>query len=943
MVKFIDEIVNYYQEHLLDNALKTCIITPNKRAHRFIKNKLIGKLEKGDFLPEIFAIDDFILKLTPWLKIDEVDLTYELYEVFQSQSQEDFDFDEFINYASILLHDFNEIDMQMANGTSIFSYLNDAKAIQQWNPDGSPLSASQKEYLRFYNQLADIYSLFRDKLINKGICYQGMAYRYFAENLDAFIKSIPYKNMLFAGFNALTKSEETIIKKLYQYKIAHTLWDADKYYVNNKIMESGLYLRKYRTWNKEIELQSATHFQKSHKQIMIYGSPGVLGQARITANIVESETEKNTPNNLEIFEDNTAIVPADESLLIPLLNSLPTHILEKTNITMGFPIQHSHCYRLTESLIRMHIHSSKISRPEQSIIRFHKDNILEICNNELIKNIHPQTKIDTSLFKQVFIGQMAVSTVLNEHGLNIIADAFISCQDKPSVLINQLQLVLKVLLKQHRQENTYILGEQEKNAIEQILQVLKRLYILVEKHQKPDNLTSFFLLYKKLSQSLSQSFQGNINKGIQLMGLLETRLMDFKNVILLSVNEDILPSSAFTNSFIPSDIKYEFEMPGIQERTAVYAYHFYRLIQRAENVYIIYSTTKKKLSGGEKSRFIKQLEFELKKYAPKINISHQLLNFKKADAQKTQDITIPKSDKILVKLHQLAEYGISPTAISSYIRCPLQFYFKYIAKLKEPDQTEDIIDERIIGNVIHHILENFYRPFVGKKFPINELFHLQKKLPDLITKEFSNEFDGNIEEGANYLSLKDTEYYLKQFVQYEINHSDKKSDLTILGVEEKLQRKMTIKIEGEPKDILIRGNADRIDMKNGQMRILDYKTGNVKKEKIKISKPSDHEILHPIFCKPEFDKALQLYIYQWLYQPNTPLKIEAGIISFRLLKSPYIMLADHLNKPDKLNQDFQILISEIFDPTLSFAQTEDLQNCKYCPYINICSKKPDEH
>jgi CRISPR/Cas system-associated exonuclease Cas4 (RecB family) len=940
MVKFIDEIVDYYSENFHEQALKTCIITPNRRAHRFLKEAIVSRAQKGDFLPDIISIDDFIFKNIPWIRIDEVDLTYQLFHVFQAQNtQEEFDFNDFMTYATILLHDFNEIDMQMADGKAIFSYLNDAKAIQQWNPDGNPLSTSQKEYLRFYNQLANIYLEFRKQLIAKKICYQGMAYRYFAENLDSISELLPYENLLFAGFNALTESEEYIIKKLYQNKMAHTLWDADKYYVNDKMMEAGLYLRKYQTWNAEIEKQKAEHFRNPRKKIGIYGSPGVLGQARLTAKIIEEEIKKEAQEGRarepsKSFENNTVIVPSDESLLLPLLNSISIPLLEHTNITMGFPIQHSHAYRLAESLVRMQIHTAKISNLDN--IRFHKDNLLDVWNNELLKSINPNLQIDSASIHQIFIGQQALNVLIDELKLQAINDAFQSCDAQPTRLINQLISVYKILLKQ---ENNNALTIAEKDALNQILQIFNRLKILITKHQEPKSLTSFYLLFKKLIQGLSQSFRGDIHQGIQLMGLLETRLMDFENVIILSVNEDILPTSAFSNSFIPTDIKYEFEMPGIQERTAVYAYHFYRLIQRAKNVYILYSTTKKKMSGGEKSRFIKQLEYELKNYNKKINIKHQLLNFKKSDIQKPQNIVVVKDQNTLNRLDKLAEYGLSPTAINTYIRCPLQFYYKYIASIKEPKQPEDFIDERIIGNVIHHILEDFYRPYIGKYFPYQALISFYKKIPELVITQFKKEFTGKLDEGANYLSTKDTGHYLRQFIQYEIKASkEDQSTLIILGVEEVLERKLQIHIDGETKEIRIKGNADRIDKKNGVVRVLDYKTGSVDKKHIKINKPKDADSLHPLFRSPDYDKALQLFVYRWMYQKHSSENIEAGIVSFRLIKSPYVMLEDEFNNPDKMEEAFRLLMSHIFDSKTPFTQTSEIKNCGYCIYKDICSR-----
>jgi CRISPR/Cas system-associated exonuclease Cas4 (RecB family) len=944
MRKFIDEIVDLYLNDENTDALNTCIITPNKRAHRFINKAIKDNLKDGGFLPGVFSIDDFIFNHIPWLRIDEVDLTYVLFDVFKSlEKKEEIDFDDFLGYSSILLHDFNEIDMQMADGKDIFSYLNDAKAIQQWNPDGSPLSASQKEYLRFYNHLADVYLNFRGVLFEKGICYQGMAYRYFAENIEEISTKLPWEKIIFAGFNALTKSEEQMIKAFTKKEIVKTIWDADKYYLDDTMMEAGMYLRKYKSWNSAIEKQSQNHLLSPNKTIEITGVPGVLGQVRLAAQIIDAKAELAEDSSLNedknqqasAFENNTVIVPADESLLLPLLNSLPTRVLKNTNITMGFSIQHSHAYRLAESIIYLHLHSSKISSLNKNS-RYHKDDLFAVLNNDLIALLNDGKMINPKEISQTFAGQELVNTAINSYHLDSIAQAFESCHNKPEELVQKLRLVFHQILKLNTLENEAVISPEEEDALQQILLVFNRLQSLIAEHKKPNTLQGFYTLYKQLVQGISQSFIGKIDHGLQLMGLLETRLMDFENVMILSTNEDILPASAFSSSFIPSDIRFEFSLPGIQERTAVFAYHFYRLIQRAKNVYLIYSTSKKKMSGGEKSRFIKQIEFELQKYNTQITIKHQLLNFKDLIISQDQGIIINKDETVLKKLDELAKKGLSPTGLISYTKCPLQFYFKYIARVKEPDLPEDIIDGRVIGNVIHKVLENFYKPFVKKDFPYENLKILKKNLHKIIIETYKKEFKGKIDEGPNYLSVKDTEHYLSKFIDFEIQAAiTDPSKLIILGVEQNLRRSLAIEIAGKSKEILFKGNADRIDEKNNTIRILDYKTGSVDKKKVKIPKTIANEI-NPIFINSEYDKALQLYLYHWMYKGESAADAQAGIVSFKLIKAPYIMLNNDID--DDLDDDFKEFISNIFNPDIPFTQTDEIKNCSYCIYKDICSR-----
>lgn len=931
MRKFTDEIADVFVSTDGISALKRCIITPNRRASRFIKKGIMERNPEGGFLPQIFSIDEFIFHHLQLIKLDEVDLTFHLFEIMQQQDPStDIEFEVFLNYSSTLIHDFNEIDMNMANGKSIFSYLSEAKAIQQWNPDGSPLSASQKEYLSFYNQLAFVYEDFRARLYEEKSCYQGMAYRHFAENCDDLLLHLEWGNIIIAGFNALTTSEEIIIKKLARMPITKILWDVDHYYLDDGLMEAGFYMRKHKTWSTEVEDQASSYFMQNDKLINIIGSPGVLGQARLTNQILQAKDDK------ELSQ--TVVIPADENLLLPLLNSFSKELLEKLNITMGFPITHSHAYRLIESFIRLHLHAHKLNTLDSAQYRIHKTNLVEVLNNELLK----QPNIDSSKLSHTiplhFVGAEMLRTIITEAGLEKILSIFKNHGNHAQELNDSICILIDFILESKSLEKGNI-SEQEIDALIQIKTIIIRLSHLIKKNSQPKSFQTYYTFYKQLIKTIKQSFLGKFDEGLQLMGLLETRLMDFKNVILLSTNEDILPASTHVNSFIPADIRYEYELPGTQERTAVFAYHFYRLIQRAKNIEIIYSTTKKKMSGGEKSRFIKQLQFELPRYNKEISMKERLLNFEDLQLSEIEEIIIKKDKNCISKLDSIAQIGLSPTHIISYVRCPLQFYFKKIAKIKEPEEFVETIDERMIGNVIHHLLEDFYKPFVGIEFPFEKLENLLKDLPELLKEYFAkNDFKGQLEEGANYLSYKDTLHYLQHFIKYEIKEAKKqKSSLKIIAVEDQLERVLTL--TGSQQKVLIKGIADRIDFYENQLRILDYKTGKVEEKNVKIPDYKANDDLNKIFTEPDFDKALQLYIYNWMYDNQNYQSTLSGIISFRKIQSPYLMLKTGKVDLEQLEEDFTTLITEIFNPKIPFTQTNEEKTCRFCIYKQICGKK----
>jgi len=928
-IRFIDEIVQYLNQNIpVSEFIESCIITPNQRAKRLIKKTIMEQNPNGGFFPEILSIDELVFKLVPCQKLDEVDLVFKLFPIVQEKITEETSFDEFLNYASTLLQDFNELDMNLVSGEKVFTYLSEAKAIQQWNPDGRPLSDGQKEYLNFYNQLAGVYVAFREFLENESACYQGMAYRFLAEHTELIFDLKDWKHLVLAGFNALTTSEEVIVKTLVQAQKAHLIWDADAYYYNDKSMEAGLYLRKHNNWTSSVQKQLQHHFKEKKKEINITGSPGVLGQARLAAQILKENQAQDIG-----FLNQTVVIPSDENLLLALLNSMPAELLQCTNITMGFPLSYTSSYQLIDVLIQLHISSQKLVQLNSKNYRILRDELKNFTDNEIVKLLSQARNEEE--FHPRFLSEQAISAILQNKSLEDFEFVFSNPENKALKLNDSFIRLFSILKDFLSIEENKIKYAQELDATLKVLDILNRLNDLLESQKESIPLISYQKLFNQLIRQTKQAFVGQIDKGMQLMGLLESRLMDFKNVILLSVNEDILPSSSFISSFIPNDIKYEFDLPGIQEKTAVFAYHFYRLIQRAEKVFLLYSTSKRQLSGGEKSRFIKQLEFELTRYNSNIKINQQLLSFD-APHLAGQAIDIVKDENVMLKLSEIAEKGLSPTSINTYVRCPLQFYFKHIAKIKEPELNEDVIDERLFGNVIHDFLEKEYEKFYKQDWSIERLEDLKKNIPDLLPKYFeSNQFKDHLFEGANYLDYKNIIHYLEMFLQYEIDAEKKDPGmLQIIDLERPLERALVLENGLEVK---FRGRADRMDEFKNQLRILDYKTGSVDKKDLNIiTSRTDHH--NKVFYDEKYEKVVQLFIYKWMHGDVSNPNVQIGIVSFRNIKSPYLMLDQQKIRFEELEENFKNLVEEIFNPDLNFEQTDNSDICRRCIYNNICQK-----
>lgn len=929
MKPFINRIADYYIEHLSADALNACIVIPNRRAKASIRQAIVKALPQGGFLPTIYSMPEWIAAHTPGLCLDQTDLCYQLYHSF-CQIHPGISFDDYLNYAHILLKDFEDIDMHLIDAQDVFSYLSDTKAIQLWSPEGGELSDSQKHYLDFYRKLAPIYHHFTEHLKQQNLWYQAMAYRQMATALQVGKQTLRHAHILFAGFGLLSTAEERIMQSLLQAKKAHCLWHTDHYYLDDELMEAGQAFRRYAQWHPQLRQQAQSDWLHTPKEVNVLGSPGQLAQVRILAQrlLQSSGTTRH------------AIVLPDEQLLIPLLNSLPKTVLSKLIIGLGYPISHSHCYRLLDALCRMHLQIAKQSQYTADNYRLNSSIVLEILHNPLInKYLNKHIKQDTH-FKFSTISKTDLEHLLNKYQAKELAALFQFVNDEPKQVINLLKFSIEKVF-----DGEHIHNAQETDAKQQLYPILCRLQMLLQSYHQPTHLQAFYSLFKQLTQALKQQFAYQPEAKVQLMHINDTQLLTYDEVSILSLNEDSLPRTNFANSFVPLDIKYLFGLSSPNKAMERQAYTFYSLLQSAKKVNLYYSTTISALKGGEPSRFLKQLEFEWRKTCvAKVEWREQLLSFEDIELPEIPNITFTKNNFVMKQLKRLSEKGLSPTSISTYIRCPLQFCFKYVWQFYAPETAEEVIDNRLMGNVIHKVMEDLFKPYIGKNMPTIHYGQMLKELPQRIAQAYASETDADCSKGYNFLSLKDTEHYLTRFLQGEAQRAkDNEKTLRILSVEKPISRKLRISVGNEEWEILLKGIADRIDEYDGCKRILDYKAGSVEKNKLK-STISDYNAQQraAIFSQEDYKQALQLFIYDWISKDETQSNnSHTGIIAFQHIESPYSMLsfppASH-SLYQQLEEAFSMLIQQIFDPKIDFSPTNNLPTCDQCDYKNICLK-----
>ncbi len=476
--------------------------------------------------------------------------------------------------------------------------------------------------------------------------------------------------------------------------------------------------------------------------------------------------------------------------------------------------------------------------------------------------------------------------------------------------------------------------------------IIKRCRTMIETYPFINNLKTLRKIIFQVLDSSRLPFTGEPLQGLQVMGVLETRAIDFENLVVLSVNEGILPSGRLPNSFIPFDIKSEFGLPTYQHKDAVFAYHFYRMLQRAKNIYLLYDTEGDQMKGGEKSRFITQLGYELKKFNPDTIFEETLLAPHPPKAGKDRGITMAKSPAIMERLSDKSIKGFSPSSLNVYINCPLQFYFQEILGLSESETIEETVESKTMGTVIHQVLHKVYRQFEGNFVNPELLLKKTAETEKFMMDAFSEHYmEGDLEHGKNHLIFKASLFLVNQFIKKEagdlLSGDNPGSSLKIISLESFFNTMINCTVMGRETEVKVKGKTDRIDLLGETVRIIDYKTGSVQPKDLNLKS------WDTLTSDPKMAKAFQLLLYAFLYYRNhegSNLKIESGNITMRKISSGFMKVK--LPEEQEINKEsmkmfeecLQSLLEKILDPGIPFTQAEDSENCAYCPFTTICTR-----
>lgn len=903
----------------LDDILQTTksfqnvvFVLPSQRAKVFVKQTFKDKISVG-FLPEMLNIEQFIQQVSGVQKADNIQLLFHFYTIYKSVEKNPDSFDTFSSWALTVLQDFNEIDQHLINPTDIFIYLRDIERLRKWSVKGTFKETELiKDHYSFLEKLSIYYSAFYQFLIDENIGYQGLMYREAFKKIDTFLNKNEDKKIFFIGFNALNKAEELLFQKVLENGNSEIYWDIDETFFNST-HQAGKFIRKYKKEWKYFEnrkLKSLGNTFLAPKKIEVIGVAKNNTQIKYIGEILEKNTN---------FK-NTALVLADETLLPITLNSLPKNI-EAINITMGYPLKDIPTTNLLFSIFQLFISQEKLQK--KSVNQFYYKDIIRFFKHQSIYGLIASVDAFTSEIakeNQTFINENRLAKFLENQTPeveNVVLNLF-----KPfDNVINFIDRVLDLinLLKEE-------VDALEKEYLFRFYTVFTQLKTLQNEFQYFTDLKILSQFFKQLIASESLSFQGEPLKGLQLMGMLETRVLDFENIILASANEGVLPASSQQNSFIPFDVKIEFGLPTYREKDAIFSYHFFRLLQRAKNIFILYNTEHDVFGSGEKSRFVTQLEMMRTDIVQKI-VSPKVL------AQKVKLKEISKNNLVFDRLRELAHNGFSPSSLTNYLYNPMAFYKQKILRIKEFDDVEETVAYNTLGTVVHETLDELYKPFIGKFLTVDAISEMEKITKDLVVKHFKIHFkNGDLRTGKNRLIFEVANRFVVNFLAQEKKLlKDQNNQLKIIATEENLSAK--IEIEGIDFPVKIHGNVDRVDELNGEIRIIDYKSGMVKSSELKVLNFAE-------LREREQYKAIQVLLYAFLYTKskkyNSSKNLKGGIFSFKNLNQEFLAInfssnyrsPDTTITPEKLDQFLEEIkgyIREIYNPAIDFIEPADLK------------------
>lgn len=955
MQTFLQLVAHDLYSKIGNDLSRTVLVFPNKRANLFFNGYLAGESDQPIWAPAAMSISDLFQKLSVQKTGDPIRLVCELYKVFKEETQSQETLDDFYFWGELLISDFDDVDKNMVDADKLFSNLQGLKnlmdnydfldkeqeeAIRQFFQNFSIERRTElkEKFISLWDKLGSIYHRYQENLTELGIAYEGMLYRNVIEQLDT--ERLKYDKYIFVGFNVLNKVEHQFFKLLQDADKAMFYWDYDIFYTQQiKKHEAGEFLkRNLQDFPNELPDSYFDSF-KTPKNIRYISASTENAQARFLP-----EWIRTTFSNSECEEKENAVVLCNEALLLPVLHSIPQEV-KNVNITMGFPLAQTPVYSFINAAMELQTNgyrsdtgrftyeavSAILKHPYTQQLSTHADSL----ENELTKTnrFYP---LPSELKQDDFLSNLFTP----RSGIKDLCDYLVG-------LIKDISIL-------YRKEGEYndIFNQLYRESLFQSHLKINRLYSLIESGELNVRTDTLKRLISKVLTASNIPFHGEPAIGMQVMGVLETRNLDFRNLVMLSLNEGQLPKSGGESSFIPYNLRKAFGMTTIEHKNAVYAYYFYRLIQRAENITLLYNTSSDGLNRGEESRFMLQLLVE----GPH-EITREYLEAGQSP-QSNQEIQIEKTPEVLRRIYCAYDSTnpksviLSPSALNAYLDCRLRFYYRYVAGLKTPDEVSAEIDSALFGTIFHLSAQLVYTELTAngnmiQKEDLERLLRDEVKLQSYVDRAFKKElFKVAPEEkpeynGVQLINSKVILSYLKQLLRNDLQYTP----FEMVAMEKKVSEEMTIQTGQGPFTLRLGGTIDRMDAKEGTLRIVDYKTGGSPKTPANIE-----QLFTPSETRPNY--IFQTFLYAAIMSRKQSLMVAPALLYIHRAASESYSPVIEMGEPrkpkipvnnfaffeDEFRERLQALLEEVFDEKEAFTQTKDIKKCSYCDFKAICKR-----
>lgn len=953
MTTFLQIVAKDLHAKIGNDLSRIAIVFPNKRASLFFNEHLAQESDRPLWSPAYLSISELFQQLSTQQLGDQIRLVCELYKVFRQETKSEESLDDFYFWGELLISDFDDVDKNLVDAQQLFSNLQDLKnimdnydfldkeqeeAIQQFFQNFSIEKRTElkEKFISLWDKLGSIYRCYRENLNKLGIAYEGMLYRNVMEQLNT--GTLKYDKYVFVGFNVLNKVELAFFQQLKDADKALFYWDYDIFYTHSSGYkhEAGEFInRNLKLFPNEL---SPEHFDtlRHPKKVRFISAPTENAQARYLPQWVES--------TLASQEKENAVVLCNESLLLPVLHAIPSQV-KHVNITMGFPLAQTPVYSFIHAAVEL-----QTTGYHATTGRYTYEAVQAMLK-------HPYTK-QLSAFAEPIERELTKHNRFYPLPSELKKDDFLTLLFTPRSGTKELCIYITELFKEvsvlYRKETEQddVFNQLYRESLFKSYTTLNRLLSLIESGELDIHIDTLKRLLNKILTTANIPFHGEPAIGMQVMGVLETRNLDFRNVILLSLNEGQLPKGGGESSFVPYNLRKAFGMTTIEHKNAVYAYYFYRLIQRAESVTLLYNTSSDGLNRGEWSRFMLQFLVEWPH-----TITREYLEAGQSP-QRGIEIRIEKSPEILRKLHDTYDAMhhstriLSPSALNAYLDCRLKFYYRYVAHLKAPQEVSAEIESALFGTIFHRSAELAYTDLtangkeIGKE-DLDSLLHNEVKLESYVDRAFKEEFfHVPLEEkpeynGVQLVNAKVITSYLRQLLRNDLHYAP----FSMVAMEKNVKEEMVVQTELGELRVQIGGTIDRMDCKEGTLRIVDYKTGGTPQTPTGVE-----QLFTPAEGRPNY--IFQTFLYAAIMAKKQPLKVAPALLYIHRASSESYSPVVEMGEPrkpkipvdnfalfeDEFRKQLKQLLEEIYDKDEAFTQTTNTKICEYCDFKTICRR-----